>query len=72
MAIVNGDNKAPVLDPISATLAAPFSTQVKNDGERPQDFPGGFVITEYIQGIPQDATAVKLVGNMMPMQPFPW
>lgn len=72
MAIVNGDSTAPVLDPISATLTAPFNVNVKNTGERPQDFPGGFVITEYVNGISQDKTAVKLIGNMAPMQPFPW
>lgn len=63
-----------ILDPIAATLKNPFSTTVKNNGKRAQDFPGGFQIQEYENGKPLTGTQnyVQLVGNMMPMQPFAW
>ncbi len=61
-----------ILDPIAAGIKNPFSTTVKNNGERGADFPSGFIITEYVNGIPQVATQLRLIGNMMPMRPFPW
>lgn len=67
-----------VLDPIAATLKNPFSTTVSQKGDRPADFPGGFQIIEYINGVAQNGlngapnTIIRLVGNLMPMQPFAW
>lgn len=58
------------LDPILATIKNPFSTTVPNNGERPDDFPDGFEITEYING--QKSSYLQLNGNMMPMIPFEW
>lgn len=58
------------LDPIAATIKNPFSTTVNNNGARPADFPDGFEITEYVEG--QSSSYLQLVGNFMPMQPFPW
>jgi LysM repeat protein len=63
------------LDTIQAAIANPFTQNVPTDKEMPQDFPGGFQITEYINGIAQKGVPgmdLALVGNMMPMQPFPW
>ena len=60
------------LDPIAAAIKNPFNTGVSNGGERPQDFPGGFQIIEYVNGVPNKSTRIDLIGNMMPMQPFPW
>jgi LysM repeat protein len=61
-----------VIDPIAALIKNPFSTTVPNGGLRPNDFTGGFQIIEYIKGVPNFDTIIRLVGNMMPMQPFPW
>jgi len=61
-----------LLDPIAAILKNPFSTTVKNNGERPHDFPGGFQIIEYVDGTPKNDTIIRLIGNMMPFQPFTW
>lgn len=58
------------LDPILATIQNPFSTTVPNNGERPDDFPDGFEITEYING--KKSSYLQLNGNMMPMIPFEW
>lgn len=58
------------IDPIAATIKNPFSTTINNNGERPQDFPDGFEITEYVDGKP--ARYLQLVGNFMPMVPFEW
>ncbi len=70
MSIITG--LVPNLDTLAATLKNPFSTAVKNAGTRPQDFPGGFKISEYVNGAIDEGTAIALVGNMMPMQPFDW
>lgn len=74
MSIVSApaDVASVLVDPIAALIKNPFSTSVPNNGERGKDFPGGFVVTEYSHGQPVPATIIKLVGNMMPMQPFPW
>lgn len=61
-----------VIDPIAAKIKNPFSTTVPNNGERPQDFPGGFTISEYVDGTLDQTTIVRLVGNMLPFQPFEW
>jgi LysM repeat protein len=61
-----------ILDPLAALIKNPFNTTVSNNGIRPQDFPGGFQITEYIKGVPNTATMLRFVGNMMPFQPFEW
>lgn len=58
------DNKA------VTTIQNPFSTPVLGGGERPDDFPDGFEITEYING--QKSSYLQLNGNMMPMIPFEW
>lgn len=60
------------IDPIAAVIKNPFSTTVENGGERGADFPGGFTITEYIEGIAQTNSIFQLIGNAMPLQPFPW
>lgn len=66
-----------VTDPIAARIQNPFQKRVVNK-DRPQDFPGGFQIIEYVDGSPQDGTNGKpdtriiLAGNMLPMQPFSW
>ena len=66
------------LDPVAAQIKNPFQKRVKAAGDIPQDFPEGFFITEYVEGAPYDGsggrpnTALQLVGDMMPMQPFPW
>ena len=61
-----------VLDPIAAVIKNPFSTTVNNNGARPNDFPGGFQIIEYVNGAINPATQIRMVGNMMPFQPFEW
>lgn len=58
------------LDPITSILKNPFTTAIANNGERPDDFPDGFEITEYING--QKSSYLQLNGNMMPFQPFEW
>ncbi len=60
------------LDPIAGLIKNPFSKKVGNNGEMPNDFPNGFVITEYVNGRPVKETQLQLLGNMMPMQPFQW
>lgn len=76
MSIIDAPGAA--LDTLAATIKNPFNQPVSSTGARPVDFPGGFVITEYIDGLPQDGTggrpdtSIKLVGNLMPFQPFPW
>lgn len=60
------------IDPIAAVIKNPFSTTVNNNGSRPQDFPGGFQITEYINGVPNQDTVIRWIGNQMPFQPFEW
>lgn len=68
-----------ILDPIAATIKNPFSTTVNNGGLRGNDFSQGFEMVEFIDGVAQDSnsggtkdTAITLIGNMMPMQPFEW
>jgi nucleoid-associated protein YgaU len=61
-----------VLDPIAAQIKNPFQKAVPPGKTRGNDFPAGFTITEYVNGVPQTNTAIRLVGNMMPMQPFQW
>jgi nucleoid-associated protein YgaU len=66
------------IDPIAALIKSPFTTTVDNFAARPNDFPGGFVITEYIDGVPQNGingatnTVIRLTGNLMPFQPISW
>ena len=60
---------------IQNSIANPFSSTVNKSGARPADFPHGFVIVEYINGISQgdvDGGSIALIGNMMPFQPFEW
>lgn len=67
---------ASTIDPIAATLANPFNEGVQPTKLFPQDFADGFQIIEYINGVAQTGAngfpPIYLVGNMMPMQPFPW
>lgn len=63
---------ASFLDPIAAKIKNPFNKKVSRQGERPVDFPAGFVIAEYINGVRVYNTEIRLLGNMMPMQPFEW
>jgi len=74
MSILDGDptSSTSQLDPIAAVIKNPFSTTVKSGGLRPADFPGGFQIIEYVNGKAVTSTQLRLVGNMMPMQPFTW
>lgn len=66
----SADSGHATLDPISAAIKNPFSTTVPNGGERQQDFPDGFEITEYVDG--QQFSYLQLIGNLMPMIPFEW
>ncbi len=59
-----------VLDPIAAKIKAPFTDAVKGAGERPQDFPEGWEITEYAND--KVINYLQLLGNLMPMIPFEW
>jgi LysM repeat protein len=63
-----------VLDPIAATIKNPFGTTpaTRKAELRQKDFAYGFTLTEYINGVSQEAKKIRLVGNMMPQQPFPW
>lgn len=63
------------LDPIAAKIKNPFNNSVSKGGVQGPDFPAGFEIVEYIDGVPQNQTAsgdITLSGVAMPMQPFPW
>jgi LysM repeat protein len=60
------------LDSISATIANPLTQAVKKPKLRGNDFPHGFQIFEYINGVKQGDTKLVLVGNLMPFQPFEW
>ncbi len=53
------------------TLGGLLSSSVNNP-ERPHDFPGGFQIVEYVDGVANTETEIKLIGNLMPHQPFTW
>lgn len=71
------DSSPNLLDSIAGKIKNPFSTKVTNN-ERGVDFPGGFSIVEWIDGVPQDGvnadndTEIILLGNMLPFQPFTW
>jgi len=49
----------------------PFTVNAKS-AQRPNDFPDGFEITEYVDGALVPGSGITLVGNMMPFQPFEW
>lgn len=60
---------------VENSIKNPFTTKVGKSGARPKDFPTGFVIIEYINGVSQgnvDGGSIALIGNMMPFQPFEW
>lgn len=61
-----------LIDPIAAKIKNPFQKKVSRQGERPIDFPAGFVITEFVGGMRIANTEIRLLGNLMPMQPFEW
>jgi nucleoid-associated protein YgaU len=66
------DLASSVSDPIAALIKNPFSTTVPNGGLRPNDFPGGFQISEYVNGVLNPTSVIKWLNNAMPMQPFSW
>jgi LysM repeat protein len=66
------DAASGVTDPIAVLIKNPFSTSVPPGRERPQDFPGGFQISELVNGVLNPETVIRWVGNAMPMQPFTW
>lgn len=66
-----------LLDPISAVINPHFGQPAITPALRADDFPGGFKILEYISGEAQYGfnpaySPIRLTGNMMPMQPYPW
>lgn len=64
-------NTSALLDPVAALIKNPFQQKVLPTGEMPADFPLGFCIVEFVDGVAQ-TPILQLVGNMMPFQPFPW
>ena len=65
-------NTAPItsLDDLAARIKNPFQVKINPLGDKGRDFPHGFQITEFVQGVAQ--TPLTLAGNMMPMIPFEW
>jgi LysM repeat protein len=72
MSILNQALQFQNRDTLAATIRNPFQKGIAPTGLMPQDFPNGFVITEYVNGVPLESTQIQLVGNLMPMQPFQW
>lgn len=59
-------------DTLLSTLVDPFKKKADYFG---QDFPEGFEISEYVNGVEKDEAdgyGVTLAGDMMPFQPFPF
>lgn len=55
---------------LAARIANPFQVKINPLGDKGRDFPKGFEITEYVQGVA--SPTIYLSGNMMPMIPFEW